>query len=77
MLAEITAIKILANEIRGHGSPYDRGGADSYYDRARYPHKMVHNTRILIPEGTPEYEEYMRGYDDNEALGAHKDWGDL
>jgi hypothetical protein len=52
---------------QAHGSPFDRGAADSYYRRGRVPHKMVgktintpyaycSNDRLLIPtkEGVME-----------------------
>lgn len=62
-----------------HGSPYDRGQADSYYGRAKDPH--------YYPEGSyqgeritdltdDELEAYHAGYDDNEMSGAKKDWGE-
>lgn len=40
-----------------HGSPYDRGAADSWYNRPRKPN----------PNYTPQQQaEYNQGYDDNE-----------
>lgn len=62
-----------------HGSPYDRGRADSYYRRPRSPH--------FYPEGTyngPEVTDlteaqradYNRGYDWNQVYGDFKDYGD-
>ena len=61
-----------------HGDPRDRGAADSYYGRSYSPHKYLHGTyngeRIvdLTPE---EIESYKAGYEENEALCNHKDWG--
>lgn len=56
-----------------HGSPYDRGGADSYYDRIFIPHSLY--------DGEPNYdlteqeiEEYRQGYMDNEREGSKKDY---
>jgi hypothetical protein len=56
-----------------HGSPYDRGGADSYYDRIFAPHSLY--------DGEPNYdlteqeiEEYRQGYLDNERDGSKKDY---
>ena len=56
-----------------HGSPYDRGGADSYYDRMFIPHSLY--------DGEPNYdlteeeiEEYRQGYMDNEQDGSKKDY---
>ncbi len=62
-----------------HGSPYDRGAADSYYQRGRNPHYFVGDTykseEIKLELGSLAYLEYMRGYDDNEASQNFKDWG--
>jgi len=63
-----------------HGSPYDRGGADSYYYRPFDPHwypKGTYNEPRVgekdMTEG--ELEEYRIGYEENEAEGNHKDYG--
>jgi hypothetical protein len=63
-----------------HGGPYDRGGADSYYRRGFKPHYYSGDTMQSdeIPEAlmtTAEVEAYRAGYNDNEDLGAFKDWG--
>lgn len=61
-----------------HGGPFDRGAADSWYQRPRSPHKYPNGTgngpevTDLTPE---EVEAYHAGYDDNEESGGHKDWG--
>ncbi len=58
-----------------HGSPYDRGAADSYYRRAPPPHKggVGGNSGPRIEELTPaEIEEYYEGFRDNEAEGNRK-----
>lgn len=62
-----------------HGSPYDRGGADSYYRRPRDPHWWPdgtnHGRRIGSLQMTEdEIREYNEGFDDNEKLGHHKEW---
>ena len=54
-----------------HGSPYDRGCADSCYGRPRNPHYYPNGTGVqpLIEEKDmteDEIEEYHAGYDDNE-----------
>jgi hypothetical protein len=60
-----------------HGSLYDRGSADSYYNRMIDPH--------WFPEGTyrgekitnltaEEIAEYQAGYDWNEQYGDKKNW---
>ena len=63
-----------------HGSPFDRGSADSYYHRPRDPH--------WYPEGTykgdrigrlhmtdKQIQAYLAGYQWNEQYGDKKDWG--
>ncbi len=62
-----------------HGSPYDRGSADSYYGRPRIPHYYAGATMQSprIPESamTPdEIVAYHAGYDDNEENGVKKQW---
>lgn len=59
-----------------HGSPADRGAADSYYGRKPFPHKRVNGDEIELAPGTAEHAEYMQGYNDNENLGNFKTWGD-
>jgi hypothetical protein len=60
-----------------HGSPYDRGGADSWYNRPRQPHKggvggdSGERTLDLTPD---EIAAYHAGYDDNEKSGGKKQW---
>jgi hypothetical protein len=62
-----------------HGSPFDRGSADSYYHRGAVPH--------WYPEGTgrgqrleradmsaEEVEAYFAGYEQNEQFGDKKSW---
>ena len=61
-----------------HGDPFDRGSADSYYGRPRFPHKggVGGNSGPRIERLTDkEREEYLAGYDYNEELGDKKDWG--
>jgi hypothetical protein len=62
-----------------HGSPFDRGSADSYYGRGQCPHKYPNGTgnapRIEAPELTlQEMREYYRGYEYNEQFGDKKSW---
>jgi len=62
-----------------HGSPYDRGRADSYYRRAYNPHYYVAGTgsspRVPLARMTPdEIVAYQAGYDDNEDDGDYKEW---
>jgi hypothetical protein len=61
-----------------HGSPYDRGSADSYYGRPRLPHKggVGGGSGPRVEDLTPdEVEAYLAGYADNEASGYRKNWG--
>lgn len=60
-----------------HGDPFDRGSADSYYGRGRDPHRggVGGNSGPRISTLTVrEKQEYMAGYDYNEAMGDKKDW---
>ena len=61
-----------------HGDPFDRGSADSYYGRGRFPHKggVGGASGPRIDKLTDrEVAEYHAGYDYNEAMGDKKDWG--
>ena len=65
-----------------HGGPWDRGAADSYYRRPRHPHYYVGATysTACIEEVDMSLEEiaaYHAGYDDNEAAGHFKDYGQI
>ena len=65
---------------RGHGSPYDRGSADSYYQRSFRPHYFAGDTynsdEIQQSEMTfEEIQEYIRGWRENQASQNFKDWG--
>jgi hypothetical protein len=60
-----------------HGSPYDRGRADSYYGRRHNPHKLVPNAhggheheKLTDPH---EVEAYSKGYRENTDS---KDYGE-
>lgn len=60
-----------------HGGPYDRGSADSYYQRGFNPHYYTGhpNTSLRIEKDQMTEEEiaaYKAGYDDNESLGDYK-----
>ena len=62
-----------------HGSPYDRGSADSYYGRGFRPHYNVgathHTEKIEKEQMTPdEIEAYTAGFKDNSDAGNFKDW---
>jgi hypothetical protein len=57
-----------------HGSPYDRGSADSYYRRPKFPHKWPEGTgngEMVILTDPKEIEEYLLGYEENQDF---KEW---
>ena len=63
-----------------HGGPWDRGASDSWYRRSFAPHyyKGGTGTSDRVEEADMTAEEiaaYRAGYDYNESLGDHKDWG--
>ena len=63
-----------------HGGPYDRGSADSYYQRGYNPHYYVGDTynseRVEMEDMTPQQiTEYTKGYSDNEMIpSSRKEW---
>ena len=62
-----------------HGSPFDRGSADSWYNRPRSPHWYPEGTyngeRIGKEQMTPaEVQAYLAGYQWNEQFGGKKEW---
>lgn len=64
---------------RGQGSPYDRGSADSYYQRLPDPHwypaGVTPRRRVEESEMTKEQiREYMLGFAENEASLNFKEW---
>lgn len=65
---------------QAHGSPFDRGSADSYYHRPRNPHYWPEGTykgeQVTKDQMTPEQvQAYLAGYQWNEQFGDKKDWG--
>ena len=62
-----------------HGSPFDRGSADSWYSRPQDPHKGGvggdSGPRIEAPNMTlAEMHDYYAGYEYNEQFGGKKSW---
>jgi hypothetical protein len=62
-----------------HGSPYDRGSADSYYGRSFDPHYWPQGTyngsRAEMAQMTAaEITAYTAGYRDNEESGDFKEY---
>jgi hypothetical protein len=73
----VVALKAMAFERNRHGSLYDRGSADSYYGRERYPHwypNGTYNGDCVLGVTEEEIAEYMAGYDWNEEFGDKKSW---
>jgi hypothetical protein len=64
---------------RSHGSPFDRGSADSYYGRFASPHWYPKGTgRAPRIEGQAmtqaEVKAYYAGYEHNTQMGDFKSW---
>lgn len=59
---------------RGHNSPYDRGGADSWYMRPPDPHKKDELGNRITDLTPAEVSEYYAGYEANELALMHKDY---
>ena len=61
---------------QAHGSPFDRGSADSFYRRQPQPHCMIDGARIEQADMTAEQiAEYEAGYDSNdEQIDSRKDY---
>jgi hypothetical protein len=62
-----------------HGGPFDRGSADSYYNRPAVPHYFVgdtHNSVMLeeVDMSEKEIADYYAGYQFNEQFGDKKLW---
>lgn len=62
----------------GHGSPYDRGSADSYYRRRYNPHYYDQLRNLITKENMCEdaLDAYDAGFYDNQLNGDFKDYGD-
>lgn len=62
-----------------HGSPYDRGSADSYYRRGPEPHWYPEGTykgeRVTEERMTAaQIAEYHAGFNFNEKMQNFKEW---
>jgi hypothetical protein len=81
MFDQVTRVKFQGQEYeQSHGSPFDRGSADSYYHRGPVPHWYPkgtgHDPRVEARDMSPEeIDAYFAGYNQNEQLGNKKDWG--
>jgi len=77
MFDEITNIEFNGKMYeQSHGSPFDRGSADSYYRRARNPHKGGsggnYGFEPITDLTAEELEAYHAGFDYNEQSGCFK-----
>jgi hypothetical protein len=64
---------------KSHGSPFDRGAADSWYSRPQephwYPEGTGHGKRIESKDmSIAEMRAYFAGYEYNEQFGGKKSW---
>jgi hypothetical protein len=62
-----------------HGSPFDRGSADSWYSRPQdphwYPQGSYKGQRVEAQDMTiAEMRAYYAGYEYNEQFGGKKSW---
>lgn len=65
---------------RGHGSPYDRGTADAYYQRQFRPHYFVFDTYQSYEYtqdemSAIEIDEYTDGWNHQIKVGIFKQYG--
>ena len=68
------------DDIYRNGGAYDRGKADSYYQRGENPHyyegETYQSERIELTDPNSDlYVAYMKGFEDNEREGNFKNWG--
>jgi hypothetical protein len=76
MIDNVTLYKGVLYDNR-HGGPFDRGSADSWYDRPRKPHYYVggsYDTEAITELTDEERDAYLAGYDWNEEFGGKKSW---
>jgi hypothetical protein len=59
---------------REHGSFFDRGSADSYYGRARDPHRGGMSGPRIEATDQADIHAYNAGYDYNEEYGDKKNY---
>lgn len=60
---------------KSSGSPFDRGAADSYYNRGTKPHYIDKKTNKRVEQKDmteDEIDAYYAGYEENEKLGDKK-----
>ena len=64
---------------RGHGSPYDRGTADAYYQRPYNPHYFQGDTHQSYEFAQDEMsaieiDEYTDGWNHQKKVGIFKEY---
>lgn len=69
----------MPNFDKRHGGPFDRGGADYWYNRGYKPHHYKGGThtseRVEKDDMTPEeLAAYRAGYEEASQQGDQKDW---
>jgi hypothetical protein len=80
MIEEIRKIQFRGQEFdQSHGSPFDRGSADSWYGREQDPHWWPqgtgHGSRVESKDmSLAELRAYFAGYEYNEQFGGKKEW---
>ena len=59
-----------------HGSPFDRGSADSYYGRSVDPHYYIGGsvTGLKMSCDEEQKDAYLAGYAWQEMSGEKKEW---
>ena len=73
----INALKGPQFDRERHGSLFDRGSADSYYNRYAQPHWFPQGSYQGDPVtelNQAEIDEYLAGYEWNELHGDKKSW---
>lgn len=76
MIDNVTLYKGVLYDNR-HGGPFDRGSADSWYDRPSNPHYFVggsYDTEAITELTDEERDAYLAGYAWNEEFGGKKSW---
>lgn len=81
---EFTAEELTFRTLKGwqwvrdnHGSLFDRGSADSYYNRTTNPHYGGvggDSGERVVNLSEEEIAEYIAGYNHNEQFGGKKDY---
>jgi hypothetical protein len=81
VLDQVRKVKFRGEEFdQFHGSPFDRGSADSYYGRGQDPHWWPEGSYKGVRKESSEMSmqelrAYFAGYEYNEQFGDKKDWG--